>query len=70
MFFKVLLETSKGNLLLSSDSKRPLERVPLFLKGEKVAEIFETIGRVGEQLYLARPLRKNLVGEVLSSTRV
>ncbi|MCL5011593.1 MAG: hypothetical protein M1594_01725 [Candidatus Marsarchaeota archaeon] len=69
MFFKIILETSRGNLLLSGDSKKPLERVPLFLKGEKVAEIFETIGRVEEPFYLAKPLRKDLKGKVLSSSR-
>jgi hypothetical protein len=67
MFFKVLLETNKGNLLLSSDSKKPVERASLFLNGKKVAEVFETIGRVESPLYLARPLAKNLKGKELSS---
>jgi|GEM_PF-1434876 hypothetical protein len=69
MFFRVLLETRKGNLLLSSDSGKPVERSPLFLEGVKVAEVFETIGRVGEPFYLARPLKKGLEGKVLSSSK-
>ena len=72
MDFVVLKHTARKNLLLSSQEARPVERMPLYYRGEKVAFVFDSIGKVSSPLYLARPegeAPENLVGKTLRSNR-
>lgn len=72
MEFHVLKFTPRGNLLLSCGTPRPVERMPLFLRGKKVAFVFDTIGKVRDPLYLAHPEGvpgESLVGKKLTSER-
>ncbi len=72
MEFSVLKVTARGHLLLTSPDNRPVERMPLFLRGKKVAFVFDTIGRVNAPLYLAKPegeAPSDWEGKKLSSVR-
>ena len=73
MKFKVISKSKNGYLVLSSEEKRPIiNKVPIFLNGEKAAEVFDTIGRVDSPLYLAKQLMmgKQLVGRELDNKNI
>ncbi len=64
--FKTLHLTANNNLLLEPMAhKKPISRKTLFLRGEKAAQIFDTIASIENPLYLAKPLRGIKAGDVL-----
>ncbi|OIO28811.1 hypothetical protein COX86_02500 [Candidatus Micrarchaeota archaeon CG_4_10_14_0_2_um_filter_60_11] len=69
MRFKVLKTTADGSLLLEPEGKAEAirDRRPLFLKGERVAVVVDTIASVDAPLYLARPSREVPSGKILDS---
>ncbi len=70
MDFKVVRETAAGILLAPVGHDKPVKtRCPVFLRGKKVAVITETIGRVENPLYLARPGCGGLTGKKVSTKR-
>jgi len=73
MKFQVVSVSEYGNLVLSSTENKPVtHKVPVFLQGEKVAEIYDTIGKVDSPLYLAKPKGngKELVGKELDNKNI
>lgn len=71
MEFKVIKKTPTGILLEPIDHENAVKtRCPVFLRGKKVAVIMETIGRVSQPLYLAKPTTENeLIGKKVSTKR-
>lgn len=74
MEFRVLKLTAKGNLLLDGgEGKGAPNKLPLFFQGKRVAELFDTIGRVEKPLYLATPAdpakAEELVGKTLADRK-
>lgn len=72
MEFKVLRQTANGNLLLTAGEPRGVSGMDLFLRGKKVARVYDTIGSTESPFYLAKPAAsdgKQLVGKTLLSVR-
>lgn len=69
MEFKAVRVTDAGNLLLEpvGHKSEVRGRLALFLRGRKVAVVFDTIASVDAPLYLAKPLEDGLLGKKIES---
>jgi hypothetical protein len=69
MEFKAVRVTDAGNLVLEpvKHKKEVRGKLPLFVRGRKVAVVFDTIASVESPLYLAKPLEDGLLGKKLES---
>ncbi|MFA4945951.1 MAG: hypothetical protein WC607_00200 [Candidatus Micrarchaeia archaeon] len=69
MEFKAVRVTDAGNLVLEPVKHKNEVRgkLALFVRGRKVAVVFDTIASVESPLYLAKPLEDGLLGKKLES---